>query len=137
MKPRPRHKGQSPRSKAHDGQVDNVETLSGVQSVNGASQGWCSVMSLFCLFAEHSLATAMACRACLQRKKKLTVSEAMFGSMRPYLCFVEVWYFRHAPRGKANVNGPQVSGNSWNSVSRLISCGGEEEERCAVIVVCY
>ena len=26
-------------------------------------------MNLFCLFAEHSLATAMACRARLQRKK--------------------------------------------------------------------
>ena len=39
MKPRPRHKGQSPRSKAHDDQVGNVEALSGVQSVNGATQG--------------------------------------------------------------------------------------------------
>ena len=39
MKPRPERKGQSPRSKAYDGQVDNVETLSGVQSVNGATQG--------------------------------------------------------------------------------------------------
>ena len=36
MKPRPEHKGQSPSSKTHDDQVDNVEALRSVQSVNGA-----------------------------------------------------------------------------------------------------
>ena len=39
MKPRPRHKGQSPRSKAHDDQVNSVEALRSVQSVNGATKG--------------------------------------------------------------------------------------------------
>ena len=39
MKPRPRHKGQSPRSKAHDDQVVTVEALRSVQSVNGATKG--------------------------------------------------------------------------------------------------
>ena len=39
MKPRPRRKGQSPRSKAHDDQVVNVEALRSVQSVNGATKG--------------------------------------------------------------------------------------------------
>ena len=34
----PRHKGQSPRSKAHDDQVVNVEALRSVQSDNGATQ---------------------------------------------------------------------------------------------------
>ena len=39
MKPRPEHKGQSPRSKTHDDRVDNVEALRSVQSVNGATKG--------------------------------------------------------------------------------------------------